>query len=59
MPKTRRAKKSEYDEAKNFCDTPPPKTGNVCADLSREIEHAKKCVRPYKSWDSKWQAGII
>jgi RHS repeat-associated protein len=47
----------EYERAKNFCDTPPEPGRNDCATLSRQIEHAKACVKLYQEWDAKWAPG--
>jgi type VI secretion system secreted protein VgrG len=51
------ARQSEYLQAKNFCDSPPPPGSNDCATLSRQIDHAKQCISLYQSWDSRWSPG--
>ena len=52
------ARQQEYERAKNFCDNQkPPESSNKCSDLSRQIEHAKKCIRLYSEWDKKWLPG--
>jgi type VI secretion system secreted protein VgrG len=51
------ARQSEYLQAKNFCDTPPPPGSNDCATLSRQIDHAKECINLYQSWDARWLPG--
>ena len=51
------ARQSEYLQAKNFCDTPPPPGSNDCATLSRQIDHAKQRISLYQSWDSRWSPG--
>jgi type VI secretion system secreted protein VgrG len=50
-------RQSEYERAKNFCDTPPDPGRNDCATLSRQIEHAKACMKLYQDWDAKWAPG--
>ncbi|OJA86592.1 type VI secretion system tip protein TssI/VgrG [Burkholderia ubonensis] len=51
------ARQSEYEYAKGFCDTPPPPGGNECSTLSRQIDHAEKCIKLYEAWDQKWLPG--
>lgn len=50
-------RQSEYINAKRFCDTPPPPRSNECSTLSRQIEHAKQCIKLYEAWDQKWLPG--
>ena len=50
-------RQAEYERAKNFCDSPPPQTGNECSDLSKAIDHAERCVSLYETWDAKWLPG--
>lgn len=50
-------RQSEYEVAKNFCDTPPPSGSNDCSTLSRKIDHAEQCISLYEAWDNKWLQG--
>jgi type VI secretion system secreted protein VgrG len=50
-------RQSEYINAKRFCDTPPPPGSNECSTLSRQIDHAKQCIKLYEAWDQKWLPG--
>ena len=50
-------RQSEYLRAKNHCDSPPPAGGDECSNLSRQIEHAEKCIELYRGWDAKWLPG--
>ena len=50
-------RQSEYQHAKDFCDTPPPPGNNKCSTLSKQIEHAEQCVDLYRRWDNKWFPG--
>ena len=47
----------EYQLAKRFCDTPVPPQASICATLSAQINHAKRCIELYTNWDRKWQPG--
>ncbi|MDN7853881.1 type VI secretion system tip protein TssI/VgrG [Burkholderia seminalis] len=50
-------RQSEYINAKRFCDTPPPPGSNECSTLSRQIDHAERCIKLYEAWDQKWLPG--
>lgn len=50
-------RQSEYINAKRFCDTPPPSGSNECSTLSRQIDHAERCIKLYEAWDQKWLPG--
>jgi RHS repeat-associated protein len=50
-------RQAEYEQAKNFCDKPPPSGGSECSSLSKAIDHAEKCVALYEQWDMKWFEG--
>ena len=34
----------EYQLAKRFCDTPVSPQASICATLSAQINHAKRCI---------------
>lgn len=51
------ARQAQYQRAKDFCDNGPEETGNKCGDLSRQIDHAEKCIDMYEAWDSTWYPG--
>jgi type VI secretion system secreted protein VgrG len=44
----------EYDLMKQFCDSPAPAGSNPCSTLSKQIDHALKCIALYEAWDAKW-----
>ena len=48
-------RQAEYLRPKNSCDKKPPKTGDICSDLSNEIDHYENCADWYQWWDNKWQ----
>lgn len=50
-------RQSEYENAKNFCDTPPPSGSNDCSTLSKQIDHAEQCIKMYETWDNRWLPG--
>ena len=50
-------REAEYRPMKRQCDKKPRKTGDKCADLSREIDHYENCAAWYEHWDNKWQPG--
>lgn len=50
-------RQSEYQHAKDFCDTPTPPGNNKCSTLPKQIEHAEQCVDLYRRWDNKWFPG--
>jgi type VI secretion system secreted protein VgrG len=47
----------EYERAKNYCDSPVPSTGNRCSDLSKQIDHALKCLELLEAFDARWDPG--
>ena len=47
----------EYDRAKEFCDSPVPTTGDKCSDLSKQIDHALKCIELLEAFDARWSPG--
>jgi len=51
------ARQSAYQKAKDFCDRPPRRSGNKCSDLSRLIDHAKRCIDLTQQFDDNWNPG--
>lgn len=47
----------EHKRAKDFCDSTPPLGENECSNISKQIDHAKKCIELYENWDERWQPG--
>jgi len=47
----------EYRRAKGFCESEPPLGDDECSNLSKLIDHAKKCIELYDNWDARWQPG--
>jgi hypothetical protein len=47
----------EYERARDTCNAAVAESGNRCADLSRLIDHAKRCISLYQAWDDKWDQG--
>ena len=54
---TSRARQSEYERAKRFCDDGPETGRNDCSSLSKKIDHAQMCIDLYQAWDDKWLSG--
>jgi type VI secretion system secreted protein VgrG len=56
-------RQEEYENAKNYCDSPPKKPGNgatqneLCSYLSSAIGHSEECTSRYQDWDAKWFPG--
>ena len=48
------AKQSEYLRYKNYCNNPPPPTGDRCKDLKNNIEFYKTCADVRENWDNKF-----
>ena len=48
------AKQSEYLRYKNYCNNPPPPTGDRCKDLKNNIEFHKTCADMRENWDNKF-----
>lgn len=44
----------EYERYKDFCNSPVPDTGNRCSDLSKQIDHALKCIELREAWNRRW-----
>ncbi|MCO7225747.1 RHS repeat-associated core domain-containing protein [Pleionea sp. CnH1-48] len=49
------ARQLEYERAKGYCDSKP--RGDSCSSLSKQIDHAKQCIKFYKQFDAKWNPG--
>jgi RHS repeat-associated protein len=55
--RNRIARQGQYVRAKQFCDEQPRSSGDQCRDLSRLIDHAKRCIFLYQEWDKNWLPG--
>jgi len=44
----------EYEIMKRFCDSPVAGS-NPCSTLSKQIDHAEKCIELYEAWDAKYE----
>ena len=51
------ARQREYERPKEHCDKKPQPSGDICSDLSREIDHYENCANWYEWWDDKWLPG--
>jgi RHS repeat-associated protein len=47
----------EYERARDTCNAAVPDSGNLCSNLSRQIDHTKRCISLYESWDDRWAPG--
>jgi type VI secretion system secreted protein VgrG len=47
----------EYQRYKDFCNSPVPSTGDRCSDLSKQIDHALKCIELIEAFDARWNPG--
>ncbi len=48
---------AEHDVYKNFCNSPPQQTGNMCKDRRNYIKWLQQCRNLRQSWDDKWFPG--
>ena len=49
--------KDLHKEYKSWCGPKPPKTGDICYDLKREIEYFEQCVQLRQAWDDSFFPG--
>ena len=49
--------KEEYRKYKQFCNNPPPETGERCTDLLNRAEYLFRCAKMKDDWDGKWLPG--
>jgi RHS repeat-associated protein len=49
--------KEEYRKYKQFCNAPPPNTGDRCTDLLNKAEYLFRCANMKDNWDKKWLPG--
>jgi RHS repeat-associated protein len=47
-------KQAEHDAYKEFCQSKVPAGADPCATLSKEIDHANRCMAMMQAWDAKW-----
>ena len=44
----------EHAQYHNYCDNPPPPTGDRCQDMKNMIGYLKQCRDMRQAWDDKW-----
>jgi RHS repeat-associated protein len=49
--------KEQYRKYKQFCNNPPPDTGERCTDLLNRAEYLFKCAKMKDDWDNEWLPG--